>query len=100
VLTKKVLTPYWTCTDLAWFQRLKKTYDSSLSNCTFHFNLRSYTKEMMIHNSSEIPMRFNVRVPDDENHEQADKKPEFTCIPAAGTILPHGRQPVTVGNDG
>jgi hypothetical protein len=55
---------------------------------------------MMIHNSSEIPMRFNVRVPDDENHEQADKKPEFTCIPAAGTILPHGRQPVTVGNDG
>ena len=63
------------------------TFTTDVSNLDFgivSYGFR-YTKELSINNSSEIPMRFNLRIPDDED------EPEFTCVPTAGTILPHGK---------
>eukprot|EP00756_Hemistasia_phaeocysticola_P037141 Hpha_TRINITY_DN16680_c2_g2::TRINITY_DN16680_c2_g2_i1::g.182314::m.182314/K17570/HYDIN; hydrocephalus-inducing protein len=38
-------------------------------------------------NTSEIPMRFHLRVPEDTNKE-------FDIVPAAGLVLPHGKKKI------
>ena len=49
----------------------------------------SYSKSLFVRNTSEIPMRFNLRCP-------ADAGGEVSISPSSGTILPQGRQRVTV----
>jgi len=44
------------------------------------------SREISVANSSEIPMRFSLRVPEDEKYTQR----EFRMIPEMQTILPHG----------
>ena len=46
------------------------------------------SKTFHLHNTSEIPMRFSLRVP--EGTDPAHK--EFAVIPASGVVLPHGKQ--------
>ena len=70
---------------------------------TFHFDVEEldfgnvsynfwHVKHFGLVNTSEIPMRFNLRVPEDG---QQGRK-EFDVVPAKGTILPHGKQKVQV----
>lgn len=46
-----------------------------------------YTKELTLCNTSEIPMRFSWRVPEDDPNAR-----EFQIIPQKGSILPHGKR--------
>eukprot|EP00798_Chlamydomonas_sp_ICE-L_P006741 gene6741-3411_t len=50
-----------------------------------------YTKELTINNLSEIPMSFLWRVPEDVANPK-----EFQIIPQKGSIIPHGKQKITV----
>ena len=66
---------------------------------SFHFSLEEIafgtvslgflnTKTFHLHNTSEIPLRFALRVPEDCNPLYK----EFAIIPATGVVLPHGKQ--------
>jgi hydrocephalus-inducing protein len=70
---------------------------------TFHFDVEEidygnvsynfyHRKEFQLINTSEIPMRFHLRVPEDGQHARK----EFEVIPATGSILPHGKQKIAV----
>eukprot|EP00854_Cymbomonas_tetramitiformis_P000766 gene766-1240_t len=48
-----------------------------------------YTKTFTIHNTSEIPMKFSMRIPEDLPDAR-----EFQCLPVTGMILPEGKQQV------
>jgi len=50
-----------------------------------------YTKELMVANTSEIPMRFSWRVPADTAEDK-----EFQIIPQKGSILPGGKQKIGI----
>ena len=54
-----------------------------------HLSARRFT----IANLCEIPMRFALRLPASRGAEGAA---EFSCLPGAGTILPFGKQTVSV----
>ena len=54
-----------------------------------HLSARRFT----IANRCEIPMRFALRLPASRGAEGAA---EFSCLPGAGTILPFGKQTVSV----
>ena len=43
-----------------------------------------------LHNAAEIPMRFRLRVPD----QNGEAHPEFEIMPAVGVVLPHGKQEI------
>jgi hypothetical protein len=70
---------------------------------TFHFDVEdidfgkiSYdflnSRTICLMNTSEIPMKFALRVPQDGNYLNK----EFQLIPANGTVLPGGKQQITV----
>eukprot|EP00935_MAST-01C_sp_MAST-1C-sp1_P000586 g586.t1 len=70
---------------------------------TFHFDVEeidfgkiSYdflnSKQICLINTSEIPMKFGLRVPQDGNYLNK----EFHLIPANGTVLPGGKQQITI----
>ena len=70
---------------------------------TFHFDVDdldfghvpfNFVNQKMFHiiNTSEIPMKFTLRVPEDG----AGDAKEFEIIPSNGVILPHGKQRVTL----
>ena len=42
-------------------------------------------------NTSEIPMQFRLRIPEDQGRER-----EFTSAPQQGLVLPHGKQSITL----
>ncbi|KXZ49496.1 hypothetical protein GPECTOR_21g722 [Gonium pectorale] len=56
--------------------------------CSYGFR---YTKEFQLTNTSEIPLRFSWRVPNDTEEPR-----EFQILPAKGTILPHGKVKINV----
>ncbi|KAL1499824.1 hypothetical protein AB1Y20_012509 [Prymnesium parvum] len=66
---------------------------------TFHFSLEEIafgtvslgflnTKSFHLHNTSDIPLRFSLRVPEDNNPLYK----EFAIVPANGVVLPRGKQ--------
>ena len=57
-------------------------------NVSFNFMHR---RVFTLINTSEIPMRYKLRVPEDSGLDK-----EFEMIPAAGLVLPHGRQKITL----
>eukprot|EP00906_Rhabdomonas_costata_P023126 RCo033281 len=70
---------------------------------TFHFDTEEldfgqvafnfvHNRLFHIFNTSEIPMKYTLRVPEDGT---GDRK-EFTLVPSSGTILPHGKQRISV----
>ncbi|KAF5830389.1 hypothetical protein DUNSADRAFT_14652 [Dunaliella salina] len=70
---------------------LLPTYVTTMSQKTFKMGAR-YTKELMLSNTSDIPMRFSWRVPEDEQMSPR----EMQVLPQKGTILPHGKQRVSL----
>eukprot|EP01064_Diplonema_japonicum_P013676 TRINITY_DN21214_c0_g1_i2.p1 TRINITY_DN21214_c0_g1~~TRINITY_DN21214_c0_g1_i2.p1 ORF type:complete len:4615 (+),score=1185.39 TRINITY_DN21214_c0_g1_i2:107-13846(+) len=64
------------------------TDEIDFGNVSFNFMHR---RSFHLVNTSEIPMRFRLRVPEDQGREK-----EFECIPNAGLVLPHGKQKVTL----
>ncbi len=50
-----------------------------------------YTKELTVSNTSEVPMKFSWRVPEDTSEPK-----EFQMIPQKGTILPGGKQKISI----
>eukprot|EP00667_Euglena_gracilis_P000008 EG_transcript_8 len=70
---------------------------------TFHFDVDeldfgtvpfNFVNQKMFHmvNTSEIPMRYTLRVPQDKTGDGR----EFTITPSSGVILPRGRQRITM----
>ena len=55
-----------------------------------------YVKDFTMHNACEIPMRFNLRVPEDVAENNGDGARELALFPQSGTILPFGKQVVNV----
>lgn len=50
------------------------------------------THTLHLYNTSSIPMRYNMRIPQDGKY----LKKEFDIVPATGTVLPEGRQQIKV----
>ena len=72
---------------------------------TFHFDVEEldfgnvsynfwHTKTFHLVNTSEIPMRFHLRVP--EEGQASGGRKEFEVIPPTGAILPRGRQKIQI----
>eukprot|EP01060_Flectonema_neradi_P033529 TRINITY_DN5651_c0_g1_i4.p1 TRINITY_DN5651_c0_g1~~TRINITY_DN5651_c0_g1_i4.p1 ORF type:complete len:4653 (+),score=840.28 TRINITY_DN5651_c0_g1_i4:145-14103(+) len=64
------------------------TDEIDFGNVSFNFLHR---KVFSLVNTSEIPMQFRLRVPEDQGKEK-----EFTTAPQQGLVLPHGKQSITL----
>ena len=47
-----------------------------------------------LHNTSDIPMRFALRIPEPEPSPTGER--QFQVVPASGAVLPHGKKKLTL----
>eukprot|EP00755_Sulcionema_specki_P012495 Sspe_Gene.8383::Locus_2861_Transcript_1_1_Confidence_1.000_Length_14125::g.8383::m.8383/K17570/HYDIN; hydrocephalus-inducing protein len=65
------------------------TEEIDFGNVSYNFMHR---RTFSLVNTSEIPMRFHLRVPEDSQ----GRAREFEIVPANGLVLPHGKQKITL----
>ena len=84
-------------------ERLKCLFKGCIIGPTFHFDVDTidfglisyeflHTKNIMLYNTSEIPMTYKLSVPEDG----AFVKKEFSIEPSSGSLAPGGQQQVQI----